>query len=99
MEVILLLFPALALAFGFAPSRSCKEDAYCALVRETYCGEVSAVAIGQDAAWAKWEAKLREKDAKAGRACPSGPRPDPRNFEARCLGGECAAVRKGRSVQ
>lgn len=99
MEVISLLLPALALAFSSAPSRSCKEDAYCVLVKETYCGGVSAIALGQDEAWAKWEAKLREKDTKAGRVCAAGERPDPRNFEARCLGGECAAVRKGRSVQ
>lgn len=97
--MIALFLPVLALAFSFAPSRSCKEDAYCVLVRETHCGEIGAVALGQDEAWAKWEAKQREKDVKAGKVCPAGERPDPRNFEARCLGGECSAVRKGRSVQ
>ena len=97
--MISLLLPALALAFSSAPTRSCKEDVYCVLVKETHCGEISAVALGQDEAWAKWEAKLREKDVKAGKVCPAGPRPDPRQFEARCLGGECTAVRKGRSVE
>lgn len=97
--MIAWLLPALAFAFSSAPSRSCDSDTYCVLVRETYCGEVSAIALGHDEAWAKWESKLRAKDEKAGRVCPAGPRSDPRNFEARCQAGECVAVRKGRSPE
>jgi hypothetical protein len=88
-------FPALAaLAFSSAPGRHCEMDAGCVLVKETYCGQLSAIALGQGKEWSDWEAKLRAKDEKAGRKCPSGPRPDPRHFAARCESGLCTVAEK-----
>ena len=85
---------ALALAFSSAPGRRCETDAGCVLVKETYCGELRAIALGQDKEWADWEAKLRAQDEKAGRKCSSDSRPDPRRFMARCESGLCTVAEK-----
>ncbi len=84
-----VFFPLLALAFSGAPKRECKEDAYCVLVRETFCGKLSAVALGQDKAWADWEAKERAKAMAEKRVCETKDRMDPRRHEARCENGLC----------
>jgi hypothetical protein len=91
---LLLLLPGLALAFSSGPSRSCRIDPDCVLVQETSCGTIHAVALGQDKAWADWEAKDR---ARGDRVCPEGPRPSHRNYDALCRSGQCEAVPRSAS--
>lgn len=85
-----LLIPVLAFAFARAPSAQCRMDAECVLVRNTHCGDFSAIVYGQDEAWAKWDAKQAEQARAEKRVCAAGSRMDPRLFEAWCERGQCA---------
>lgn len=89
-----LLVPVLAFAFARAPTAQCQMDAECVLVRNTHCGDFSAIVYGQDEAWAKWDAKQSEKARAENKACAPGSRMDPRLHEAWCERGQCAVRAK-----
>lgn len=93
-----LLLPALALAFAKAPRKECVASPDCVLVKNTYCGDLQSIALGQDEAWAKWEKKLAAASKEQGQACAPGSRMDPRMFEAICDNGQCAVRAKARAA-
>ena len=89
-----LLFPALALAFSSAPKRSCTDDVGCVLVKDLACGEIQAVSLGQDEAWAAFQAKQQEARKDKKQECVMPERPDHRDYAAVCQSGECVAVKR-----
>jgi hypothetical protein len=88
--MVWLFFPVLAFAFSSGPKRTCTEDVGCVLVKETQCGEIFSVALGQDQAWADFQAKAEKN------ACTQKERPDHRDYAAVCQAGECVAVKRPR---
>ena len=93
-----LWYPLLAFAFSRGPSGVCRTDADCVLVKSTYCGTLHSITLGQDAAWAEWDAKQVKKSTEAKEACPAGPRPDPRLFDATCENRQCVVHPKAAPV-
>jgi hypothetical protein len=91
-----LLIPALAMAFARAPSKECTSAPECVLVKNTYCGDLQSITLGQDAKWADWEKKLAEASRADKVVCKPGARMDPRMFEPFCDNGQCAVRAKER---
>lgn len=89
-----LLLSAMVWAFASAPTRECQSSAECVLVRDTYCQEILAIRIGQDADWAKWEAKERKRQEKEKVVCKAREQIDLRLLEAKCEGGLCVVGKK-----
>lgn len=89
-----LLLTGLAWGFAGEPTRECREDFECVLVRETFCGGIAAVRYGNDQAWADWDAKQRAKAEKEKRVCGAGERVDPRSRQAVCRERLCVAVER-----
>jgi hypothetical protein len=89
-----LLLPALALAFARAPMKECMSSPDCVLVRNTHCGDLQSITIGQDDKWAEWEKKLAASAKAEKQVCKPGSRMDPRMFEPFCDSGKCAVRAK-----
>ncbi|RZA09908.1 MAG: hypothetical protein EOP11_00090 [Proteobacteria bacterium] len=89
-----MLLPVLSFAFARAPLAECVTSPSCVLVKNTHCGDLQAITIGQDAAWAKWEKRLSEAARDQNQSCKPGSKMDPRMFEAFCDDGKCAVRAK-----
>lgn len=92
--MIQIFFSVVVWAFASAPTQECKSSVECVLVRDTYCQEILAIRIDQDADWAKWEAKEKKRKETEKVVCKAREQVDIRLLEAKCENGLCVVGRK-----